>query len=134
MALETIYDLNMDAGSVPFVINKSRGDTDVTLIFAPYSEKGTFTLGSGSSYSYYLEGTLPDGTKFRIGGNQPNIGNKRCIRFLLTEELTSIPGDVIMQVNITRHYNQAELRSSKIILRVEDRKPRFWGNPGRNNI
>ena len=127
MSFEHDYDLNMDAGSVPFVIEKSLGDSDFTLGFYPYSKKGTLNLGTTSSYGYYLEGTLPDGTKVSLGGSASNTSKGRRLQFTVNDDrFTCQPGEVPLQVKFVTTSNSRELRSSKFILRVEARKPLFW--------
>lgn len=137
MALfQHIYDLNMDASAVPLVINKSLGDTNFTLCFIPYATKGEFDIDkhangmtTTSGRTYFLEGTLPGGeTKISIPGRYGRIGSDTyCIQFDMTDLATSIAGDVLMQVRLRYYVGQnkpdLELRSSKIILRVEPEKP-----------
>ena len=116
----------MDAGSVPFVIEKSLGDSDFILGFYPYSKKGVLSLGARSDYQYYLEGTLPDGTKVSISATRvDNMSKGRWIQFTISDDrFTCQPGEVPLQVKTVRA--NKEQRSSKMILRVEARKPKFW--------
>lgn len=105
------YDLNMSSGWIPLEFNLKQYDSDFTLIFNLFSNKGTLNVSSGTTVK--IRGTKPDGRGFSasatISGSVVTVTGD--------QQMTAVAGRVRFELTLTK--NNKELNSATFIVNVE---------------
>lgn len=106
------YDLDVQCGGVPQIINLKQYETDIQIIFNLYSSEGNFQVASGTTAS--IRGMKPDGNGISLDAIIVNAGKEVTIN--VDEQMTAVAGRSDYELVLKNSSNKTTITASFVIV------------------
>lgn len=106
------YDLDIQSGGVPLVINLKQYETDIQIIFNLYSSAGNFQVASGTTAS--IRGMKPDGNGISLDAIIVDAGKEVTVN--INEQMTAVAGRSNYELVLTNGSNKTTITTSFVIV------------------